>query len=343
MTTEFDNRGQSVWSDKLPGLQLGWDPTSVRAYMECPRKYYYGIIKGLRLTKANDLHLRFGKYWHSGLEFYCKARWAGVDKEPALMLAVKHLLTITWIKGEGPWESGDNNKNRWTLVRALVWMVDEQDPAALETVTLPNGEPAVELSLDIPLSGPANKATTGEVFRLSARIDRIATMGPVADPDSECWAVEQKTTKKTINNMYFDQFDPDPQTDQYDAMVATLMEELDRPVKGVAIEALQAAVEFNRVHRQFLHRSRSQRTEAIERVLNVAHSANRDALRAWQDHPKTPERAYEMRVTSCHAKGRCPFWSVCKAPPERRWLALSANYTERGPWEPFQREERDDD
>ena len=41
------------------------------------------------------------------------------------------------------WESGDSYKNRYTLIRSLVWYVEENLYSAYQTVILANGKPAV--------------------------------------------------------------------------------------------------------------------------------------------------------------------------------------------------------
>src|SRR5262245_10715921 len=110
-------------------LQWAWDSTSLGWFKECPRKYYYAMIVGWR-PKAETVNLKFGQLYHTGLEHYDKARALGMSHEEALIDSVQLLLTLTWERGrpdkvDGPWESDHNTKTRETLIRSIVWYIDQ--------------------------------------------------------------------------------------------------------------------------------------------------------------------------------------------------------------------------
>lgn len=114
----------SPYSTVLPRLQVVWDSTSLRALMECPRKYQYAILRGLRPLETNP-HLAFGGFFASAVEAYKKSRLEGLDKQSATYAAVRYAIEATWnsypcpcpdgcngcTRPEGPW--GGRYQSQW--------------------------------------------------------------------------------------------------------------------------------------------------------------------------------------------------------------------------------------
>src|SRR5256885_1247164 len=113
----------SSFSSITPILQLAWDSSSLDPFKQCPRKYYYSIVLNYR-SADESVHLTFGNYYHKGQEFYSKARAIGDAHEQAQEAMVLYILPITWIN-DRPWYTGDQYKNRLTLLRSLVWYTEE--------------------------------------------------------------------------------------------------------------------------------------------------------------------------------------------------------------------------
>ena len=136
----------------LPGtkVQYAWDSTSLGWLKTCPRLYQYSMIEQWR-SKGNSVHLDFGLWYHHGLESYDRRRAEGASHDDALIDVVWDLLKLTWIEATesasaGPWDAGHNLKTRETLIRSVIWYVEEFGPSdAAQTVILANGKPAVEL------------------------------------------------------------------------------------------------------------------------------------------------------------------------------------------------------
>ena len=61
--------------------------------------------------------------------------------------------------------------NRLTLLRSVVWYLDQFEHDSLETVILQDGKPAVELSFRFLTN---YQAPTGEPFLLCGHFDRVA-------------------------------------------------------------------------------------------------------------------------------------------------------------------------
>jgi len=106
-------------------LQYAWDSTTLGMIKECARKYYYSQIMGYA-PRQESFHLTFGILFHGALERYDHRVFDGATHEEAVDFVVDWCLKQTWNKElRRPWDSGDSNKNRLTLVRTVVWYMDQ--------------------------------------------------------------------------------------------------------------------------------------------------------------------------------------------------------------------------
>lgn len=160
----------------VEALQVYWDSTSLGVLKECPRKYYYRIVRGLVPAGGvlND-HLRFGILVHRAFELYDRFRAEGRDAATAELAVLRDAALATWDWDIGrPWDSDVPEKNRETLARTIVWYLaqfGETDPA--ETIILADGKPAVELHFTFDLGDGYRSRLTGETFHLCGHIDRL--------------------------------------------------------------------------------------------------------------------------------------------------------------------------
>lgn len=212
------------------------------------------------------------------------------------------------------WKSDDNYKNRYTLIRTVVWYLEQfaDDPA--KTVILANGKPAVELSFrfNLPINRP-----DGEPYLYSGHMDRLVEfMG-------ETYVLDRKTTKGQIYSDYFDKFNPHNQMSGYTTAGKIVLHE---PVRGVLIDAAQVGVGFSRFARGFTLRSQDQIDEWIE-------SACYDIKRA--EACATAE-FWPMNESSCDKYGGCPFRVICSKRTNReRDIWLQVDFVTRT-WDPPQ-------
>lgn len=343
----------------LPGtnIQFSWDSTSLGWLKTCPRLYFYSMIEGWR-AKGTGVHLKFGQLYHSALELYDKARLGQIqayegnepiegepgplDHENALRMVVHRALIDTWsypappsYEGEdiglpGPWTSDHPAKNRETLIRSVIWYLDnfKDDPAA--TLILANGKPAVELSFRMELDwGP--KADTqiksqqpsmkpGDEYRyqpyiLSGHLDRVVEFG------GQKYVMDRKTTGSSPTPHYFDGFAPDNQMSIY-TLAARV--QFSTPVAGVIIDAAQIAVGFTRFQRGFTYRTEAQLEEWLS-----------DARYWFAQAEGFAEAGYwPMNDRSCGMYGGCTFRKICSKSPEVRERFLESDF-ERKPWNPL--------
>lgn len=321
----------------LPGtkIQFAFDSTSLGWLKTCPRLYQYSMIEGWR-QKGTGVHLKFGQLYHSSLEYYDHLRTGlkgtpeqvdPIDHEEALHEVVRFALIETWDRSEDdpdgkPWQTDHPAKNRETLIRSVIWYLDnfKDDPAA--TLILANGKPAVELSFRMELDwGPEASSkhlgtTNYSPYILCGHLDRVVEYG------GQKYVMDRKTTGSSPTPHYFDGFAPDNQMSIY-TIAAKL--QFATPVAGVIIDAAQIAVGFTRFQRGFTYRTETQLEEWLA-----------DA-RFWfaQAEGFAEKGHWPMNDKACGMYGGCTFRKICSKSPEVRERFLESDF-ERRPWNPLE-------
>jgi len=306
------------FSRDFPGLQIAWDATSLGLLKTCPRKYYLSLIEGWN-SKGTAIPLSFGIWYHQGLEHYHKYKAQGLSHDEALCKVVTFLLTTTVTHNEdgtfSPWESGDTKRNRFTLVRAVVWYLEEfgeDDPAV--TLVASDGRPMVELSFRFETE---YNSPEGKPYLLCGHFDRLAEFA------SQNYVVDYKTTGSQLNSRFFDNFTPDNQMSLY-SLAGEIV--LGSPLAGVIIDGAQIAVTFNRYARGFASRTPEQNEEwyaDLGHWINVAESYA--AACHWPANDTTG---------ACGMYGGCTFRSICAKSPSVRHVFLEGDFIRRV-WDPL--------
>lgn len=300
-----------AFSKQMLGVQLAWDSTSLGIFKTCPRKYYYLMVEGWAMRSTN-YHLVFGQVYHGALERFDHAKFSGATHDEACVKAIEYALEATWDKDlKRPWFSDDSKKNRYTLIRSIVWYLDIFKSDPIETITLAGGKPAVELSFrfEMPDFGVA---PTGEGYLLCGHIDRLGEF------DNKIWVTDRKTTGHDLSSDYFDQFTPDNQMSLYAiaGMVA-----YNQKVSGLIIDAVQVMVGFSRYLRGFITRSEDQLDEWLNDArLYVQMAAHYAKTGYWP-----------MNDKACF---RCEFRGICSKPPSTRRMWLEQTFVRRL-WDPL--------
>lgn len=306
-----ETRPNSSFHPTVPGLQIAWDSTSLGTLKTCPRKYQLSIVEGWS-PRRTSVHLLFGQYYHSALEAYDHARSAGEDHEEAVRKAVHRAMRDTWHDGR-PWQSDDQYKNRWTLVRTVVWYLEEFANDVARTVQLASGKPAVELSFRFATDYTAQDGTP---FLLCGHMDRLAEF------NDSTYVFDRKTTKTTISPSFFEGFSPYNQFTLY-ALAGKVV--YGTEVSGVVVDGAQVAVGFSRFERGFSPRKHDQLEEWYGELGTW--------LRLAEHFART--QSWPMNDTACGNYGGCPFRGVCSKPPGTRQMWLKSEFTKRT-WDPLQ-------
>lgn len=293
-------------------LQVAWDSTSMGELKSCPRKYFYTIVMGYTPRQTN-IHLTFGLIYHAALERYDHAKAQGLGHVEGQLMAVRYVLQETWNRDLGrPWESGDAYKNRMTLLRSVVWYLEQFEEDPLTTVILANGKPAVELSFRVETG---HMRPDGQPYIYAGHLDRLALLNK--DP----WIIDRKTTKSTLGPYFFDSFTPQAQFSGY---VFGGQISLSTSISGLIVDAAQIAVGFSAFQRSPVARSKGQIDEWHEDLGQWFTNAEQYARQA----------RWPMNEASCGNYGGCPFREVCSKSPGSRELWLDRTFARRV-WDPL--------
>lgn len=293
------------------GKQWAWDATSLTEAMTCKRKYQLSILQGLR-PKTTSVHLFFGGLYATALEHFYKHRAEGKTLDEALHLVVKEALIASWNpETNSAYEFPDSAKTRFSLIRSIVWYVEEfgdESESVITTHHLANGQPAVELSFSFELD---------DDLLLCGHLDRVVDYG------GSLFVMDQKTTGKTLGPYFFSDFDLSNQMTLYTIAGQII---LQSPIRGVIIDGAQIAVGFTRFLRGFTYRTPDQLSEWLRSTKQLISEV----------HHCAEEDFYPMNTTACGNYGGCPFKSLCSAAPRIRDEVAKAEFTSRV-WDPLQR------
>lgn len=312
-----------AFSKEIPLLQTAWDSTSLGLAKTCWRKYYYQIICGWQ-SRGENIHLSFGIHYHKALETYDKVKFETGSHDEGQLAAIKYCMTLGERQEDGTFKHWDTDtshkdyglKNRYTLTRAVCWYLEKFKDDPCKTLVLENGRPAVELSFRM---GIGSTAADGSEYLLCGHIDRAVTFG---DHD---FVLDRKTSKTTLSDYYFQQFNPSNQMTLYTTAGQVI---LKRAVKGAIMDACQLAVGFARFARHITYRTEAQLNEWLKNSLTYFRQAEKNA----QDN------YWPMNDTACDKFGGCPFREICGADPSVRELYLKSKFEQRI-WDPLETRE----
>lgn len=310
------------------GLQFAWSASTIKMAETCLRYYQYTMIEQWH-SKGKNVHLRFGGHYATALEHFHKQRALGASYDDAMRFVVREALEATWDRkcscggkdegceacgGDGvhegvPWDSMDNLKTRGTLIRTIIWYLEQFREDAAVLISLSDGTPGVELSATLAVDN-------GIIF--AAHLDRLVEYAD--DP----YVMDQKTTKTTISSHYFSQYSPDTQMSMYTYMGKAVFH---TPVKGVIIDAAQIMVGGSRFERGFTFRTDAQLAEWYDNTMLTIERARL----------ATERNEFPMNPSACGNYGGCVFRAVCSRDPGVRNNFLRGDFDQGGGYDPLER------
>lgn len=274
-------------------VQFAWDSTSIGTFKRCPKLYYWTMVLGLQ-SSQESVHLKFGLVYHKALETFDHFRSRGATWEEARLAAIRCCLEETWDATlNRPWQSFDPNKNRRTLVRTVVWYLEQFREDSITTIQLANGKPAVELSFRFEID---RKTLDGSRNLLCGHFDRF---GIFCD---QPYVIDRKTTKHALNDQYFAGYTPHNQFSLYTFAGQHVYKV---PVKGVIVDAAQILVNSSVFARREVCRTEAELEEWYKDLgmfLDFAESC------AVENHWPKNENA-------CGDFGGCSFRELCSVAP----------------------------
>jgi hypothetical protein len=296
-------------------LQIAWDSTSIADAKKCWRYYYLTRIEGWT-SKLGNVHLEFGILVHRGKELFERFRAQGLSHDDACVKVVRELMIATWDSNKKrPWQTDDSYKNRFTLIRSLVWYFEEYKNDVLKTVIFANRKPAVELSFSFNANMRAR--TTNEEFVLCGHIDRLVEW------NTNIYPADVKTTKHAIDERFFSQYTPGGQFSLYHLAPEIVWH---MPAKGIIVDAIHIQVNSTKFGRDTVTRSEAQLQEWLSGFYDLAGQAEGYAKRNF----------WPMNETSCDKYGGCVFRRVCSHAPSARLPWLAADFKRQpASWDPL--------
>lgn len=316
-----DTTGLKAFSDIIPGLQTAFDSVSLGALKSCARYYQYSILEGWT-PMSESAHLTFGLHYHKALEVYDHRRAEGQSYEDALDAAVEYCIKATIIRLPSgkwrPWQSDEPNKNRETLLRTVVWYLEEFKEDSATTIILANGKPAVELSFrfEVPVQ------IEGQSALLCGHLDRLVEF------NGQKKVLDRKTTKYSLSEEWFARFNPDNQMSLYDLATEIVYGE---QISGIIIDGAQVLVTLSRFRRGFTARHREEKQEWLQEAcwyIKLAESFAKSGY--WPKNDKACNLYMKADGT-----GGCPFRPICSSAPTMREKLLQASFVRRT-WDPLE-------
>lgn len=305
------------FSTTSPNLQIAWDATTLADFRRCPRFYQYRHIDCWRAKEETD-DITFGKIFHEAGEKFDHARALGHSFEESLRIALRYVLTTTGRRDESgtfhPWKTDNNIKNRFTLIRSIVWYLLQFEHDVFETARLPDGRPAVELSFrfELPLISPE-----GKPYILCGHLDRVVKDGEYHQ------YLDRKTTKSSLTMNYFRRYSPDTQMSCYSVAVRVMFG--TPSVRGL-IDAAQVAVNFSRFARGSTGRTQGQMDEWIRDTIYWIKQAEECAKTGY----------WPQNDQSCNLYGGCKYRPICGMDPAPRQNFLQGTFVKGERWNPLE-------
>jgi hypothetical protein len=283
------------------GNYWAWSATLLETFKACPRLFFYNFVAGVR-PAGLSVHLTFGEIYHAALELYDRERSSGRTHEDATIHAVAYAM-----RASADWRSDNPAKNRETVVRSVVWYLDEFADDPLETAQLADSQPAVELSFRLELT---------ERVVLAGHLDRVVLY------QGDSYVSDRKTTSSALSAYYFSRYEPDTQMSLYTAASRIIYK---APVKGVIIDAAQVGVTFTRFARTFTFRNDEQLNEFLA------------AAKWWIGQvPAAKAAGWPMNEASCSRYGGCAFRNVCSRVARVRPAILAGPEFEPSTYNPLE-------
>jgi hypothetical protein len=322
-------------------IQYAWDSTSLGHLKICPRLYQLIMIEGWA-SNEESVHLRFGQEYHHALQDYDISRASGIKHDDAVHDTVRELLVRT-----SDFDPDHKTKTRTSLVRTVIWYLDQFKNEQTHTHILADGKPAVELSFRFELDWgpqhayksvtekevygegsdePIDVVKTGQPYILSGHLDRVVSL------NDDLFVMDRKTTTAAPGTWFFSQFEPDNQMSLYSFAGQVVM---GTPVRGVIIDAAQILVDESRFGRGFTYRTPAQTQEWLTDLRYWLTLAEQYAINNYW--PMNDKSCGHYRSEKDDRSG-CPFRGICGKDPSVRETFLKTQFTKLAPedrWNPI--------
>ena len=299
-------------------IQYAWDSTSLGYLKQCPRLYYYHMLEGWT-SREESVHLRFGIEYHHALQEYDLSRAVGSTHDDAVHDVLRELLIRV-----ADWDPDHKNKNKESLVRTVIWYLDQFKDDTAKTHILSNGKPAVEQSFRFELDwGPRAEVMKDysqphlqpQPYILCGHLDKVVSF------NDELYVMDHKT----VYSFWGKVWEPDNQMTLYTLGSRII---LDAPIRGVIVDMAQVTENYTEFKRDFTFRTQDQLDEWLSDLHYWLALAEQYAITGnWPQND-----------TACDKFGGCRFREICSKSPSVRQNFLESNFIkqkEEDRWNPL--------
>lgn len=275
-----------------------WSPSSLETFMSCPYKFKLSGIDGWSRAGSGEA-TGFGTLIHEAIELRDRLRFHKRWNDRTYHLLIKKYLK----KSESFTETREYDI--YSFIRALIFYFEKYEDEPFETVTLPDGRPALEVTFEYPLPGQPGKLITGIIDRI---VRDINTGG--------VWLMDHKSTKSSLGSHYFGYYRPNTQISAY---MWAMQKMLGEEVRGFIVDGIQTQVQNTNLARYPVAVGSDQLQEW------------EDAIKYYVDQAQAFAEAdfWPQNFSACGNKGGCQFREICAHRPSMRESLLKTVDYER--------------
>ena len=263
------------------------DSTKIKAYLECPRKFFYEYVVGWRSIEPN-IHLEFGKAWHLAMEHLLVKGYEDEELVQAYTLFHNHYRKYFPEVMDDVY-APKNPANAFKAMREYVNRYREEDKNEEVLFT--------EIAGTVPI-----RADKVIYFRMDSIIKK----------DGMYRSREHKTGT-TVSRQWIDQWSLDIQTGIYNHVLHCLY--LEDEVWGVEINGTFLQKKENKFQRVPARRTKRMMQVWFELVLDVVRRIEYDywILEGGLAEDKEVMDCFMQNPTSCTNWFGCKFHDYCIA------------------------------
>ncbi len=210
-------------------------------------------------------------------------------------------------------------KNRISLLRAFLVYADA--PETVRLYTFPDGTPAVEKQVLVPLALPSPDSAAP--YDLAVPYQLMSNLDSIVEWEGEPAIRERKTTSLSIlYDSYWDQFTLNTQIDTY-ALLGQFGE--NSWYQQMIVEAMEVGQGFARLRRMPVRISPERSAEWLSELQGLILESEDRAYQFAQYG--VLEEAFPRCLTSCHGPyGNCAFLPICSAVSGKREGIITGSY-----------------
>ena len=291
-----------MFSETIPTLQVAYDNSTLSVYKECPKKYEYSVIRGLRSKKPQP-PLLFGNAFHKCLEHLDFLKSLGLTSHEDIVRAVVRKAFIHSDSSFGD----DDKRTRLSLVRAVVHYADHYKKDEFQTHTFSNGKVGVELSFRFELPYKPAIGYHSDNYIYCGHIDKLASH------NGNLYVVEHKHTTSYISNNYWKRYIFSGQVNGYKYAGKVVFSE---NVVGALIDTTQVGMNFVNFGRRIAPANEAHLDEWLEDTMYYIK----------QTESNVAEGYFPRNTESCTKYSGCPFINVCFRSPYLREKILEEDF-----------------